>query len=399
MTVTVSKKTFTGVSVRKAAADDWAVWGLRPRPSMQAPKSSIRVWIIRIVLLLVVFSGVALVCGTPMLLRGASLKSLLPEFFNFWLWALLTPFAILFDERLPFSDKQMSRRMAAHALFGIFLTVFYVVVASTAAYYIGFNDWNLWTRPLNVFEWLVWDWTVYAWILGALLARRYYKRYLRGELRMERLERQFMQARMNALRMQLDPHFLFNALNTISSQVGRDPKLARAMLEHLGDLLRLSLESKDRQEVPLSEELAFMDHYLAIQKLRFGDRLNVEMRIAPEVKFASVPSLFLQPLAENAIRHGLSGRMAAGSLEIEAQRSGNFVEIRVLDDGVGLPPGWQFDKCSGLGLSVTRERIAGLYPDGRLVVRPRRGGGTEVVVSLPLRLTEEVTDERTAALA
>ena len=96
--------------------------------------------------------------------------------------------------------------------------------------------------------------------------------------------------------MQLDPHFLFNALNTISSQVERDPRLARAMIEHLGDLLRLSLESRDRQEIPLAEELAFLDHYLAIQQIRFGDHLKVEMQIHPDVKYAPIPSLILQPL-------------------------------------------------------------------------------------------------------
>jgi len=189
------------------------------------------------------------------------------------------------------------------------------------------------------------------------------------------------------LRMQLDPHFLFNALNTISSQVGRDPKLARTMIEHLGDLLRLSLETKDRNEVALFEELVFLEHYLEIQKMRFGDRLKIELRIAPDVKYTAVPSLFIQPLAENAIRHGLSGLAAGGTLIISAKAVGNQLEIKVLDDGVGLPPGWQMDASSGLGLSVTRERIVSLYPGAasRFVVKPRSGGGTEVNILLPYR--------------
>ncbi len=185
-----------------------------------------------------------------------------------------------------------------------------------------------------------WHWLNYWLILGAWQAYRYYDHYLADELRLERLEKNFSEARLNALRMQLAPHFLFNALNAISSQLERDPKLARRMIGHLGDLLRLSLESKDRQEVPLAEELAFLEHYLAIQKIRFGDNLRIETKIAPEVKYASVPCLFVQPLVENAIRHGISRRASGGTVIVSAQRDGNRLDIRVLDDGVGLPAGW-----------------------------------------------------------
>jgi LytS/YehU family sensor histidine kinase len=237
----------------------------------------------------------------------------------------------------------------------------------------------------------LWSWLVYWLILGAWQVREYYERYLSSELRRERLERSFSEARLNALRMQLDPHFLFNALNTISSQVERDPRLARGMIEHLGDLLRLSLESKDKQEVALAEELAFLDHYLAIQKIRFGDHLRVDIRIAPDVKYASVPCLLIQPLVENAIRHGLSRRSSGGNVTISAQCVKGQLEIRVLDDGVGLPPGWTLEASSGLGLAVTRERIAGLHPDGRshFAVRRRAAGGTEVEILLPLRVARE----------
>ena len=208
-------------------------------------------------------------------------------------------------------------------------------------------------------------------------------------MRLERLEKNFSEARLNALRTQLEPHFLFNALNTISSQVERDPKLARGMIEHLGDLLRLSLESKDRQEVPLAEEMAFLEHYLAIQKIRFGDHLRIETQIAPEVKYASVPCLFVQPLVENAIRHGISRRASGGTVIVSAHRAGNRLDIRVLDDGVGLPAGWTLENSGGVGLSVTRQRVAGLYPDGGtcFAVNRRASGGTEVEISLPLRWT------------
>jgi len=207
---------------------------------------------------------------------------------------------------------------------------------------------------------------------------------------LERMERNFSQARLNALRTQLDPHFLFNALNTISSQVERNPGLARAMIEHLGDLLRVSLDARDKQEIPLAEELAFLDHYVAIQKIRFAENLCIEIQVTPEVKYALVPCLIVQPLVENAIRHGISGRASGGTVTVMAQRGPNQVEILVADDGVGLPPGWTLETSSGIGLSVTRERILGLHPDGNssLSVRPRSGGGTEVQILLPLRFAE-----------
>jgi LytS/YehU family sensor histidine kinase len=239
----------------------------------------------------------------------------------------------------------------------------------------------------TLFQGLLWSWLVYWVIFGVQQTFHYYQRYLASELRLARMERSFSEARLNALRMQLDPHFLFNALNTISAQVDRDPRLARTMIEHLGDLLRLSLDARDKQEIPLAEELAFLDHYVAIQKIRFAEHLRIEIQIDPEVKYALVPSLIVQPLVENAIRHGISRRGSGGTVTVTVGRGTRHVEIRVVDDGVGLPAGWTLETSLGTGLSVTRERILGLHADGncRFFVRPRTGGGTEVEISLPLR--------------
>lgn len=322
---------------------------------------------------------------------------------EWWSWGLLTPLILAVDHRLPLSDKQLPRRFAAHLLLSLLFTSLYVYLLAAIRALTGVGAWkalldgSLLSGALRGM--FLWSWLVYWLILGAWQVSQYYRRYLSSELRMERLERSFTEARLNALRMQLDPHFLFNALNTISSQVERDPKLARGMIGHLGDLLRLSLESKDRQEVPLAEEMAFVEHYLAIQKIRFGDHLHIERHISPEVQYASVPCLFIQPLVENAIRHGISRRASLGTVIVSAERLGNRLEIRVLDDGVGLPPGWAMETSPGLGLSLTRARIAGLHPNGssRFAVRRRAGGGTEVEVSLPLRLIEEETHGPEAA--
>jgi LytS/YehU family sensor histidine kinase len=294
----------------------------------------------------------------------------------------------------------------AHVLASLLFTAAYLYIFTTVRALLGravmdIVPWKQLSKlfGMNMLGWFLWSLLIYWVIVGALNAYRYYERYVSSELELERMERSFSQARLNALRMQLDPHFLFNALNTISSHVERDPKLTRAMIEHLGDLLRMSLETKDRFEVPLSEEMALLDHYLAIQKIRFGEKLKIEIDVAPEVRYASVPSLMIQPLVENAIRHGISRRASGGTVWVTAWPVNSRLEIRVQDDGVGVPFGWTLEVSAGVGLAVTRERIAGLYPkgDSRFDVHARKEGGTEVEISLPLRLVKEETNGRAIA--
>jgi two-component system LytT family sensor kinase len=360
-------------------------------------------WIVRALLAAVGWTAVGVIFALPSLGTSRWPDELRIYLAQWWTWGLLTPVIMVVDRRLPFSGKELGRRVAMHLGLSLVFTevYFYLFTAMRAAF--GVAPWsslriaNL--TSASVLGWQIWCWLVYWIIAGALQAYGYYERYMSSELRLERLEHSFAEARLNSLRMQLDPHFLFNALNTISSHVERDPKLTRRMIEHLGDLLRLSLESKDKQEVPLSEELAFLDHYLAIQKIRFGNQLKIKMQIAPEVRFASVPSLFIQPLVENAIRHGISRRAAGGTVTVQAAPVNGRLEIRVLDDGQGLPLGWSMENAGGLGLSITRERIAGLHPNGdsRFVVRNREEGGTEVEISLPLKLDGEADNGRALA--
>jgi len=339
------------------------------------------------------------VFALPDLSTGSNWRyALLRSLTLWWSWGIVTPLIVWADWRIPVSRKQLARRVLAHFLPSLLVTSIYVYVLGVLRAAFGIGEWRGLPSIAFLFAALrgmfLWNWLVYWLILGAWQAYRYYDHYIASELRLERLEKNFSEARLNALRMQLDPHFLFNALNTISSQVERDPKLARGMIEHLGDLLRLSLESKDRQELPLAEEMAFLEHYLAIQKIRFGDHVRIETQIAPEVKYASVPCFFVQPLVENAIRHGISRRASGGTVTVSAQRDGNRLDIRVLDDGVGLPADWTLEASSGVGLSVTRQRVAGLYPDGEtcFAVKRRAGGGTEVEISLPLRWIGEDSD-------
>jgi signal transduction histidine kinase len=350
----------------------------------------------RIALAAVAWTAIGLVFALPGMSAGPDWRrALLGSLAQWWSWGLVAPLIVAADRLLPSSDRQIVRRTLLHLLLSLPVTAAYIYVFAAMLALVGIESWataySAQTLIVALRGMFLWSWLVYWLILGGWQASQYHGRYLSSELRMARLERQFTEARLNALRMQLDPHFLFNALNTISSQVERDPRLARSMIEQLGDLLRLSLDSRDREEIPLAEELAFLDHYLAIQRIRFGDHLKIDIRVDPDVTYAPVPCLFIQPLVENAIRHGISHRSSGGTIVVSARRVESQLEIRVLDDGVGLPPGWTLETSAGLGLSLTRDRIAGRYPNGtsRFAVRRRADGGTEVEIRLPLGPAEE----------
>ena len=362
-----------------------------------------RTWAGRVLIGAVVSTGAGVLFALPSFSTKQWDMELRVYLAQFWGWCLVTPLIVLVDRRLPIPGRELGRRFSAHLLASLVFTEVYFYIFTVIRALLGVTPWSsLRLSQLlspSIIGWQLWSWLIYWVIVGGLLAYRYYERYLNSELRLERLEHSYSEARLNALRMQLDPHFLFNALNTISSHVERDPKLTRRMIEHLGDLLRMSLESKDRQEVPLIEEIAFLEHYLEIQKIRFGDQLRVVMDVGPDVRYAAVPAMVIQPLVENAIRHGISRRASGGTVTVRAVADGERLEIRVTDDGVGLPLGWTLEGSEGLGLSITRQRIAGIHPNGasRFAVRNRAESGTEVEISLPLRLVGEEINERAYA--
>jgi len=322
----------------------------------------------------------------PYVLRGMGFTTLFSVIVNCWLWGALTPLIKRVYDRLSASVRRPLPLLAAHTVCGLALTALYVLVAAALESGLGLLNWDPWSQPLGLLDWFYWAMLVYCIIIGALTGLKYYRRALLDELQIERLKRSYAEAQLNTLRTQLDPHFLFNALNGISACVEHEPRLARRMLEHLGDLLRISLDTRHRGEVSLAEEMAFLDHYFALHRMRFAERLAITVSVTPDVEHARIPSLLLQPLVENAIRHGISGRLAGGHVTVSARRVADQVEIRVIDDGVGLPPGWTLDGARGLGLSVTRERLSTMYPDGAstFAVAPRAGGGTEATIVLPL---------------
>ncbi|HVX04833.1 MAG TPA: histidine kinase [Rhodanobacteraceae bacterium] len=221
------------------------------------------------------------------------------------------------------------------------------------------------------------------WVILAVLRGMDSRRHLRDErLRNAQLETQLVQSQLHAMRMQLQPHFLFNTLNAISALALAEPLRARRMIARLSDLLRLTLEERHSPLVPLSHELEIVRCYLEIQRERFRDRLQTRLEVADDALQAFVPGMILQPLVENALRHGLLDKATPGNLLIRARREGAYLHVSVEDDGLGMPD----DIVDGVGLGTTRERLRMQFEDAAaLELQARGGGGTRVVLRMPFR--------------
>lgn len=221
---------------------------------------------------------------------------------------------------------------------------------------------------------------IYWVIITVGYAFDYYRKFNEREVRAAELEKRLTEARLQALQMQLNPHFLFNTLHAISSLMHQDVDAADRMLVKLSDLLRRALDTTDTQEVTLREELEFLRNYAAIEQTRFGDRLKIEMNIPPDTLDALVPNLMLQPLLENAIRHGIEPHARPGVIEINAQREGERLRIAVRDNGGGL----NGSVVEGIGLSNTRARLKQLYGTRQsFELANADGGGALVTACLP----------------
>jgi LytS/YehU family sensor histidine kinase len=226
---------------------------------------------------------------------------------------------------------------------------------------------------------------VYWAILGAAHAVAYYREGQERFIRASLLEAQLAQSQLQALRMQLHPHFLFNTLQAVSVLTVENPRAAQRMLTQLGDLLRAVLDGDDRQEIPLGEELGFLRQYLEIEQVRFPDRLTVSYDVADGALDALVPSFVLQPLVENAIRYAIAPSAAEGRIRIAARSADGELVLTVQDSG----PGFSDPIDEGVGLATTRTRLEKLYGAGqRMTLGRGQGGGAEVVVVLPFHTTE-----------
>ncbi|MEO8199647.1 MAG: histidine kinase [Gemmatimonadota bacterium] len=231
----------------------------------------------------------------------------------------------------------------------------------------------------------------YGAVVGLVYSTDFYRRYRERELVASQLSAQLAKAQLHALRMQLNPHFLFNAMNTIAMQVRRAANDdAVRMLAGLSDLLRYMLEDGRPTEVTLRDELTFIERYLAIEQVRFQDRLRVTFAADPDTLEAIVPTLILQPIVENAIRHGISRRSQAGQIMVRASRLGGDLILQVEDDGPGMSPGVTPDPGTGVGLRNTCARLAQLYGSGQsFILTEAAEGGALATIRMPYRSGRE----------
>ena len=223
----------------------------------------------------------------------------------------------------------------------------------------------------------------------------YYQRYREKELAATQLQSQLVQAQMRALRMQLNPHFLFNTMNGISSLMRSDVQAADLMLEQLSRLLRITLQRGDAQFIPLSDEMEFIEMYLAMQDRRFAGRVRQEMKVDPHLHDALVPTMILQPIVENAYAHGLSRMSSDGLLTVEVSSEGSKLRLAVTNSGTGLRPALS-DKTTGkgIGLSNVRDRLRMHYgPDQSFSISEIENNAVRVIVTLPLQHSARPIDQ------
>jgi signal transduction histidine kinase len=306
------------------------------------------------------------------------------------MWSFITPIVLYVSKKFPLEKPRFLSSIAVHLAVAAVLC-FVTAMARTAItmsihpfdpltsldpYWLQFRKGLLGAVPYVLF--------LYVAVAGVGYAIEYRRVARERAIRAAQLEALLSQAQVLSLKMQLHPHFLFNTLNGIATLVREgDGENAVKMLLGLSNMLRYALDSSGRQEVPLSEEIEFLNLYLGVEQMRFPDRLKIEMDIANDTEQALVPSLMLQPLVENAIRHGLAPRVAPGTVRVRSRRDGDSLVLDVEDDGVGLS---SETSTSGIGLQNTRSRLAQLYQSGcELKIGNREHGGVEVRLVLPFR--------------
>ncbi len=308
-------------------------------------------------------------------------------------WAAATPVALRLGARLTERSASFSRRAVHIALTGLVILCAHIAIASVA---------TVWLQPyipVEMFQLdgalilqtlsLPVDLLVYGLLLLIGASAAVYQRARSLELRESRLEADLARAQLDALRLEIEPHFLFNTLNSIASLIrSRASDRALSTLLGLSELLRAAVDGRRQHTTTLAEETAFVKRYVELQRARFSDRLEVRYSFSPESERCAVPSFLLQPVVENAFRHGLSRRPGPCSLELAASVDGSDLHLWVRDDGVGLPADFNLTSHAGTGLRNARQRLQRLYNGAaQLRLEPNEGGGTVAHIRLPVDTT------------
>jgi two-component system, LytTR family, sensor kinase len=315
---------------------------------------------------------------------------------DFYVWGAFSPLIFILVKRVHIERGNIFWGLAFHTFVGLLLVIVVTVITIPILWYLGFA--NLTIHPtltayfnkmaLNAFylhQGLIAYWGT------VVVAHAYeYNRQVRiGRTRASELSAQLAQAQLAALKMQIHPHFLFNTLNSIAALLHEDVEMADRMITRLSDFLRITLQSSAASVVTLGEEVGFLQAYLDIERVRFRDRLIVELTIAPDVLDAQVPNLILQPLVENAVRHGISKQVAVGHLQIDARRQDERLLIQIDDNGPGRSNGngnatSKPRTNGGVGLANTRARLKQFYGDFEFNIVDRKDrDGTTVILNVP----------------
>lgn len=314
-------------------------------------------------------------------------QSVLAELVFSYLWLALTPLAIWLSKSFRIEGGQRFKRLTVHFLACIVFVQVHILLFTIVS--IPFGLYPQLTPFSTRYFLLILNFTpsnvMFYWgIVVIEHALNYYRKLQDRELRASQLEAQLAQSQLQVLKMQLHPHFLFNTLNAISALIRESPDEADEMVSRLGNLLRMTLETAGVQEVSFKKELEFLKHYLDIEQTRFQDRLKVEMAIEPETLDGLVPSMILQPLVENSVRHGVAPRPEGGCIKIKAWRDNSLLRLEVEDDGPGLSGDGPLKER--VGLTNTRARVKNLYGDEHgLKLCHAAGGGLVVSLSIPFR--------------
>jgi signal transduction histidine kinase len=306
----------------------------------------------------------------PHVLEHATARLLALNLVYWYIPALLAPIIMAIALRHPFDRSRWPQQLLLHVAAALSYSVVHttIMMAVRRLLLIGqdlppnFPGWVNYTvlSYLTQLDWLL---MTYLFLIGLTYALAYRRESEARALNTSQLETRLVEAQLQALQRQLHPHFLFNTLNTVSGLIRTDPDAADTMLDRLGDLLRMTLHTSGVQEVSLKEELEVLGKYLDIERTRFGNRLTIEMHVQPEALDARVPSLVLQPLVENAIRHGIAPNARPGWIAVYAQRDNRDLVLQVLDNGDGLPPERLTALNRGVGLENTRARLTHLHRD------------------------------------
>lgn len=316
------------------------------------------------------------------------LAALNSQMLRFQIWTVMSVIVVLMDY------KFRKRFQSWHHLFPLHLlsSVFWSSIATGIFCFLYWLfDGLINSRFLSLPEIIKTAWVSnlvmgilgYKIILTTNYALDYYKKFHEEKHRSAILETQLVQAQLQALKMQIQPHFLFNTLNSISNLALENPRTAVQMIARLGDFLRLTIDNNGTQNVSLKEEIEFLKCYLEIEQIRFPDRLKVEIDVAPETLSASVPNLILQPIVENAIKHGISKSMTAGHIEIRAKRRDNMLQMQIQNDGPAFIQNGNGLIKEGIGIANTRQRLRQLYNNDFCLDLMPLEEGASVMLEIP----------------